>query len=55
MTLVFMASIAAMDSEKMWIPITAFFVSGAWLLIYAFVLDSLRNRKAGKHYAVSHR
>lgn len=36
MGVLFLLSIGAMDSEALWIPVTAFLVSGGYLTAYAY-------------------
>ena len=45
MGFVFMASIAAMDSENLLIPFVAFLISGGWLLAYGLVIDAQRQAR----------
>ena len=36
MFVLFFVSIVMMDSKAIWVPVTCFLVSGAWLVIYAY-------------------
>ncbi len=49
MGFVFLASIAGMDSEKMWIPMTGLFVSGAWLMLHGMVRDAQRQARERRY------
>lgn len=49
MFFVFLWSIAAMDSENMLIPLTAFLISGGWLLVHGMVRDAQREARERKY------
>ncbi len=43
MVVLFFVSISCMDSEKLWIPITAFIMSGSYLLIHGYCTGAWLN------------
>lgn len=49
MFFVFLWAIAAMDSENMLVPMTAFLISGGWLLVHGMVLDAQREARERKY------
>ena len=49
MFFVFLWSIAAMDSENMLVPMTAFLISGGWLLVHGMVRDAQREARERKY------
>ena len=45
MGFVLLASIAAMDSENILIPMTAFLISGGWLYVHGMVRQAQRDAR----------